>query len=47
MDYQKPEIKDYGDLQALTAGCLGGVAEDTFGTDPNFPAHPSGAALCP
>jgi hypothetical protein len=47
MDYENPSITDYGDLKDLTLGCLGGVEDDTFGDVINFPAHPSGALICP
>ena len=40
VDYEKPVITDHGNLVELTAGCLGGIEDDAFGTvDPiNFPA---------
>ena len=28
--YEKPVIKDYGDLQALTAACLGATGGDAY-----------------
>jgi hypothetical protein len=28
--YEAPRVVDYGDLQELTAGCLGGVNGDAF-----------------
>lgn len=36
--YEAPEIVDYGDLQELTAGCLGGTGGDAF--DPSGSAGP-------
>ena len=47
MEYETPDIVDYGTLKDLTLGCLGGVKDDTFGDVINFPAHPSGALICP
>jgi hypothetical protein len=30
MPYEAPSVIDYGDLQELTAACLGGVGGDAF-----------------
>ena len=29
-EYEKPRVVDYGDLQELTAGCLGGSTGDAY-----------------
>ena len=29
LPYEKPQVIDLGDLVAITAGCVGGVPEDT------------------
>lgn len=36
--YEAPRVVDYGDLQELTAGCLGGRGGDAF--DPSGTAGP-------
>lgn len=30
--YETPQVVDYGDLQELTAACLGGTGGDAYGT---------------
>ncbi len=44
--YQKPQVVDYGDLQELTAACLGGQEGDagfpaTIGTFTAGPSNPA------
>lgn len=38
--YETPRVVDYGDLQELTAACLGGSGGDAF--DPSGKAGPYG-----
>ncbi len=38
--YEAPRVVDYGDLQELTAACLGGSGGDAF--DPSGKAGPYG-----
>ncbi len=38
--YETPQVVDYGDLQELTAACLGGSGGDAF--DPSGVAGPYG-----
>lgn len=40
--YEQPRIVDYGDLQELTAACLGGS-----GGDEGFPGHVGGYSVGP
>jgi hypothetical protein len=40
--YETPRVVDYGDLQDLTAACLGGS-----GGDKGFPAHVGGYSVGP
>ena len=45
--YQKPSVVDYGDLQELTAACLGGVNGDAAHPGPTvggFTVGPSNPA---
>jgi hypothetical protein len=40
--YEAPQVVDYGDLQELTAACLGGS-----GGDEGFPGHIGGYSVGP
>jgi hypothetical protein len=40
--YETPRVVDYGDLQELTASCLGGA-----GGDEGFPGHVGGYSVGP
>jgi hypothetical protein len=40
--YELPKVTDYGDLQELTAACLGGS-----GGDAGYPAHVGGYSVGP
>jgi hypothetical protein len=40
--YEAPRVVDYGDLQELTAACLGGS-----GGDAGFPSHVGGYSVGP
>ncbi len=40
--YEAPQVVDYGDLQDLTAACLGGS-----GGDAGYPAHIGGYSVGP
>lgn len=40
--YETPRVVDYGDLQDLTAACLGGS-----GGDKGFPSHVGGYSVGP
>lgn len=40
MTYQRPTVVDYGDLQELTAACLGGS-----GGDAGYPGHIGGYSV--
>jgi hypothetical protein len=40
--YEPPKVVDYGDLQELTASCLGGS-----GGDEGFPGHVGGYSVGP
>jgi hypothetical protein len=40
--YETPRVVDYGDLQELTAACLGGS-----GGDEGFPGHVGGYSVGP
>ncbi len=42
LGYEAPQVVDYGDLQELTAACLGGS-----GGDEGFPGHVGGYSVGP